>query len=554
MSLLYIEDIPFEYKRYNKNKDIKLSNGLKERFDQYYREIKASDSLKIAEWTEMAKRLKSAVRDEVRKNGNKKSIYVEDYVQFIFGVSYLLFAKDPLHPLSQRKVSEILGITPTKYSKLDIFPDRSYQAYTKLDDEPDDETNKKPDKKSNKKSLIPGNMDSKGIQIAECINQRIQAVYACYAFVGVSNDLDVFANISTTDRIKYIMTISSGHSTDTSVRLMQNMGYARFLFATANNFENVQGQYVSGKIKREIIELLKMRYSSVLCKSKRVEQLLSDGSEYKKYIMGNSDDFDLTEYRVYKNALLEMEENNDRLPYRDWYDGDEDEDGTYLDISESGIPYGEEYFDEIYDWIAQRVSDIRVSLIKKMSYYTRGKFDMADFEDYRLCLLTTLVQDFEINARNPVMVDTKIDLGEKIRYAAIYWLWEVLGLGQVEEAKVKDIRKWLEKKHLLSYFDSINKEFGKGKKPHTFLEPDDFDILAAVKEVYSTKTELHRPALLYIDAKAYPNIKDCMDRLLSEFRLILIVHDDEGVMSGYNMQDLDQELNLYYLEGKADGK
>lgn len=191
MILDYVEDIPFNYKRYIKSKNVQLSDELKTQFNHFYREIKKSDSLSIDKWTKMAASLKLAVEDEVCQSGNKKSIYVEDYVQFIFGVSYLLF--DKFH-LSQSKVSKILRITKTKFSKLDMFPYRSFQAYTKLDDV------------SKRKSLVPDNVDSVGIRIAEYINTKIQTKYACYAFVGVSNDLDLFANVSTTDKKYFVLT------------------------------------------------------------------------------------------------------------------------------------------------------------------------------------------------------------------------------------------------------------------------------------------------------------------------------------------------------------
>ena len=63
--LSYIKDIPFEYIRYGKNKDIRLSDNIKSQFDYYYREIKESNHQSIGKWTEMAEKLKSAVEIEV---------------------------------------------------------------------------------------------------------------------------------------------------------------------------------------------------------------------------------------------------------------------------------------------------------------------------------------------------------------------------------------------------------------------------------------------------------------------------------------------------------
>ena len=94
---------------------------------------------------------------EILESGNQKSIYVTEYVQFIFGASYLFFNK--FH-MTQKEVASILGMT-TKFSKLDIFPYRCYSAFTKLDD------------KKKRRLLIPNDIDSEGIRIAECINKKV---------------------------------------------------------------------------------------------------------------------------------------------------------------------------------------------------------------------------------------------------------------------------------------------------------------------------------------------------------------------------------------------
>lgn len=112
---------------------------------------------------------------------------------------------------------------------------------------------------------------------------------------------------------------------------------------------------------------------------------------------------------------------------------------------------------------------------------------------------------------------------------------------------------YLKTNKLLTYFDALNKEFGKGKKPHIFLMPDDFSILEVAYELCETKMKQCRPAMLYVDIEAYPNLKSYMDRLMNEYKIILIVRCSNGDISGYNMQVLDKELNLYYMEGKNDG-
>lgn len=130
MHLDYIDDWPFGYLISDVNKDIKLSDEIKNEFNHYYINIRNSNNKDIDRCTQEAKRLKKMVELEILESGNQKSIYVTEYVQFIFGVAYLFFNK--FH-MTQKEVASILGMT-TKFSKLDIFSYRCYSAFTKLDD------------------------------------------------------------------------------------------------------------------------------------------------------------------------------------------------------------------------------------------------------------------------------------------------------------------------------------------------------------------------------------------------------------------------------------
>jgi hypothetical protein len=534
MTLDYLKDIPFEYKRYHKNKDISLSDEIKTQFNNYYNEIKSSNQSDIDKWTKDGRTIKSNVKREIDpKRINKKSIYVEDYVQFIFGVSCLLYAR---YNLSQKKISKILGVNSSEYAKLDIYPIRSWKAYTKLDDD------------SKKKSLCPDNFDSMGIQIAECINKKIQAEYACAAFVGVSNDLDLFANIAATDKKRFVMTVPSGTVSEQTFRIEQNMGYARYLFATANNLEGIQGQYVSGKVKKKIISLLKMRDNSVLCKSERLKNFLDDGDEYERYILGDNRFFYLAKYRAYKRAMVEMDEEG-TLPDRDY----DDEYSEYLDISESGIDYVEDNFEEIYDWLRMSAEKMKINLLKKMSYVVIQKFDADDFADYLECLMKTLYENLEIKEKSLTSIVEELNFDEKILYAAIYWILSVCGVDNVAETRIKELQKYLKTRKLLDYFDAINKEFAEGKIPHTLLKTNDFCISDIIDQVCKMKSMQCRPALLYIDTDAYPNIEEYLDRILNGYKIVVVVHDSKGIVNVDNMQVLDEKLDLYYWEGNGNG-
>lgn len=156
MELLYIKDLKSPYRAHKKNKEILLSDTLKAKFNQFYREMKDSESLEKEKWTGDAIQLKQDVQSEVRGTGNSKSIYVSDYVDFIYGACCLLIAK---HSISQAEAGRILGVSATKFSKLGIYPKRSYSAYV---------TCKESWGKC--KSMLPNQKDTEGIRIARFIN------------------------------------------------------------------------------------------------------------------------------------------------------------------------------------------------------------------------------------------------------------------------------------------------------------------------------------------------------------------------------------------------
>lgn len=98
MKKKYVEDIPFEYKKYTENKAIELSDSIIQEFNSFYDDIKqdkyevsSKDASRLLDMPikKQFDEIKDLVAAEVRKSGNKKSIYVDEYVNFIFGVCFL---------------------------------------------------------------------------------------------------------------------------------------------------------------------------------------------------------------------------------------------------------------------------------------------------------------------------------------------------------------------------------------------------------------------------------------------------------------------------------
>lgn len=568
MLYAYEHAVPFKYKKYTELKSVTFTDEIKTHLDDFYQYIDSicedeykdskgkvdKDKLRtlIVELASKYKELRNQyIKPVVEKEYKyKELLYTQEEVDFIFACSYPLLDK---FNMSQSMLCEIFfgkqrerkfnpdtgkeewkRTKENKFSKLGCFPVRCHDAYTKLDDV------------SARKCLISNDSNSIGIQIAECINKEVQAVYACSAFVGVSNDLDLFANISTTDKKKYITTISSVSCGNDSAKVQQVIGYGRYLFATANNIKNAKGESINNEIKTAILKHLGMSDDKVLYESERLKDFLREGSEYVKYVRGDKDSFDelLFEYRVYFNAFSEMQEYGE-LPDRDL----NDDYGEYLDESELQIEYIEDNFDEIYNWIEQKKLEIENTLIKRMSYAVVKNFDVDDFSDYVLCLFNRLIKKIEISVEQSTIIIDELSVDEKIQCIAIYWMCEMLWRGTINQDSPEQVKQYLKTKKLLTYFDAMNKEIGKGKKLHVVLEPDSFDILKTVDELCERKTDDNIPVMLYIDVKAYPNITDNMDKLINRSNLILIIRDADGITSKYNMRPLNKKLNLYYTEG-----
>jgi hypothetical protein len=59
--------------------------------------------------------------------------------------------------------------------------------------------------------------------------------------------------------------------------------------------------------------------------------------------------------------------------------------------------------------------------------------------------------------------------------------------------------------------------------------------------------------MLYIDVEAYPNITNYLDDILKWYGVIIIICNVNKTLSNYNLQILDEELDLYYAEGVCNG-
>lgn len=548
MSYKYEQSVPFERKRYIKLKDGNFTDEIRIKMDDFFQYIdslckedymntkgkldKDKLSILIEDLSVKYQQFRNQyIRPVVEKQYKYKELaYTQEEVDFIFNCSYCLIDK---FNLSQRMLAKIFNIRENKFSKLGCFPVRCHDAYTKLDDI------------SNRKCLVPNNTNSIGIQIAECINKKVQAVYACPAFVGVSNDLDTLVNISTTDRKVFILTKSN----DVDNVLENVLSYPRFLFASSNNFENIIGEYKAGKIKEKIINLLKMRDDSILVHSNYLLEILKSGDEYRKYCKD-------TQSGVFRNNLIKYRgqlELLDRIENDDFYVDDiiyETEYRKSVGIDISDINFELKDIDVLYSYLKESSQKTYERLLNSMSYAGVSHFDEILFKDYQMCMQMTLVECYMRCLEDQNEFEKFFDENEKIRLAAIFWILEVCGSESMTQQKYDNILKYLKSKSFLSYIDAVNKEVKKGKKPHLYYEDESFEIGRVIDDVVGVEKVDSSPVLLYIDSESYKIEIGYVDSLVKENNILLIIRDKKGLINKWGMKLLDEQLSLYMKESQ----
>lgn len=195
MKLLYEEYLPFQYKMYKKTLDMPLSDKIKSEFNEFFHYIKEADyndeDKLLRALSEQYQEIRCHVAEEIEAHGKSKFSHVLEELQFIFTCSYLLIDKCGL---TQGRLADVWGMDKRNFSKLDIYPQRCRDAYNRNSSG------------AERKVLVPDKDNYVGVQIAEYINKNIQAVHACKTFIGVTNELDVFVNITSTDKKAYVLT------------------------------------------------------------------------------------------------------------------------------------------------------------------------------------------------------------------------------------------------------------------------------------------------------------------------------------------------------------
>lgn len=559
----YEQAVPYHYIKFKKPDKVKFTDDIKIELDKYYHYIETLDS---SEYLNTGKYDKNAI---VRDLGERyKSIRI-DYIipfagekykdkllrqelDFLFACGHELYLK---FGINQTMLNNIWGINGDRLERLDWYPKRSFASYYSACDN----------------TMKPNDTASKGALIAKWINQNIQARYMCCAFTGITNDLDLFANISFDKNKCFILTHPMSFKDDENDSIEKaNYSLARVLFASGNMLYDGEKYVAAGSIVRKIGALLNMKIcleeGGVL---ELVEKILSSGkdiSEYAFYGRGTEADGYIRQYRFNQETI-----------------------DIYNEYVETGhIPYGIEYYDEHFGSIeietGTRAEEVLERQKKNKFYETTEELMEAyvdkalaqnkeliikifecldshklwssngDFFDEWVSVISSRVKNWFILSKSmddlPFENDSVYskEFEEQLCAAASYWIAETFKDGRYS---LKDVEEYLATNKMYLYFDAL--AYVNQKRENKFLHVmdetgailEELRRIPKFKEAYPSTV---RPQLIYVDMEAHPLTRQDIDDIMGIGKVVLVVRDSSGEVEKNSLNELDKELNLYYIE------
>lgn len=554
------DEVPFQYFKYDVKKDIPMSAELKFDFSNYYRHIEElaidtdGDKL-ICDLSEQYSVLRAKLIDEIRLGGDKKSTHTAEEMDFIFWCMYLLIDK---FALSQNQLAKIFGIKANKFSYFDLFPDRCHSAFVKSD----------------YVSLIPNKTDSIGLKIAKLINTQIQAVYACSELVAITNDTDIFVNVSSTDDKDYVLTSPLNFASDDILSIQRaNYAYANYLFSMGNNIYDGDKRVPAGKIKDCIIKLLEMKNLSFAEQDGVLSDVFLSDRDLSAFVTAG-------DYGSFSKLRAEYQKFMETVNLADEF------------VKDGIIPYGVEYYDSHFggssiddgadkwaemwgetlnekDRKNQSTEEIILSArenalhrIQQFLPQLIGFLDVRKLMSSNEAVLKSWIEVIRKRVKDELIysvasVDDKKQEGsvlaipaveERIKAAASYWISEVFKYIEVSNESIDGVLQWLKTNNLLYYLDRVNQE-DKGRSGiHVRMVNENSELEEVLSNTECKKAS--RPLLLYIDANYFSFEAADVKYLEKRQDCIVVIHDKADTVGEFGFSVLDKELDLYMYDFK----
>ena len=542
MRLAYKDSLPFEIKTPKKSVDIPLTNEIADDFNHYYTYLvnfkRNNDFNKDAVIEDLSKRYKNIalkIENMIRSLENKKAKHTQYEMEFILACSYKLI---DMFQFKQADLAKVFGLKPNSFSKLGVFPVRSYEAYNKL--------------QKRYFSMKPEAFGRpKAIDIADYLNKHIQAPYACSSTILVTNELDIIANVATTDAKDYLLTRPSDTQSDSFIHDI-NYAFARHYFALSNHLENNGEKYPAGKVRQKILDMIDMKDSSAI--SGGLRDLLAGEDSVSMYVKQNETMFNKyrKEYRFHLETIrrADIYLENDSVPYGIEYDDEHFGAYNISDFREAkrkaeidakrGVPHfktSEEIVRYHREQSSKKVLELEDKLIQDFSGITYIKDHQ---EKYYLYL-----RSLEGYVKNKPVVGSG-DFAAELRAAACYYLAEVFKDCEMNEKSVQAVRKYVASSDFFEYLDAVDKD---SSSIQIGCIEDRAELLEALGEIEDKKGHLYHlsnkgmeTTFMYIDLEAYNLTQDELETIMSKYRVIIVL---KGVNKLKGVDLLNEKFALY---------
>lgn len=523
MRLAYKDALPFEIKTQKKSLDISLTNEIADDFNHYYTYIvnfkSNSDFNKEVFIEDLNKRYKPIalkIEDEIRRSDNKKAKHTQYEMEFILACSYKLIE---MFQFKQRDLATTFDLKPNAFSKLGVYPVRSYNAYNKL--------------QSGYLSIRPAEFGRpETVDIADYLNKYIQAPYACSSTILVTNELDIIANVATTDAKDYLLTRPSD-TQSASFAQDANYAFARFRFACGNNLKNNGKNYPAGKVRQKILEIIDMQDSSAI--SSGLRDIFAGKDSLSMFVKQNETTFNKNrkEYRFHletiRRAKFYLE--NDSVP--DGIEYDDEHFGAYniSDFREAksqftkdakkGVPRfatSEEVIRYHLEQSSKKVLELEDKLIQDFSGITYIKDHQEEYYLYLRSLEGYVKETFIIG---------KKDFFAEVRASACYYLAEAFKDYKINETSIQQVRQCVNSTLFFKYLDAIDKD---SSGTQIGCISDTVELMDALEKIEDKKGHLYHlsnkgveTTFLYIDLDAYNLTQDELDIIISKYRVIVVL-------------------------------
>lgn len=542
MRLAYKDSLPFEIKTPKKSVDIPLTNEIADDFNHYYTYLvnfkRNNDFNKDAVIEDLSKRYKNIalkIENMIRSSENKKAKHTQYEMEFILACSYKLI---DMFQFKQADLAKVFGLKPNSFSKLGVFPVRSYEAYNKL--------------QKRYFSMKPEAFGRpKAIDIADYLNKHIQAPYACSSTILVTNELDIIANVATTDAKDYLLTRPSDTQSDSFIHDI-NYAFARHYFALSNHLENNGEKYPAGKVRQKILDMIDMKDSSAI--SGGLRDLLAGEDSVSMYVKQNETMFNKyrKEYRFHLETIqrADIYLENDSVPYGIEYDDEHFGAYNIVDFREAkrkaeadvkrGVPHfktSEEIVRYHREQSSKKVLELEDKLIQDFSGITYIKDHQEKYYLY-LRSLEGYVKD------KPVVGSG--NFAAELRAAACYYLAEVFKDCEINKESVQVVRKYVASSDFFKYLDAVDKD---SSSIQIGCIEDRTELLDTLEEIEDKKGHLYHlsnkgieTTFMYIDLEAYHLTQDELETIMSKYRVIIVL---KGVNKLKGVDLLNEKFALY---------